>query len=37
MSRTQVFLFCFRMRRRELGVIGATRHALREAFRPLPF
>lgn len=37
MSRTAVFFFCFRLRRRELGVIGAARQALREAFATLPF
>jgi hypothetical protein len=37
MSRTQVFRFFFSLRRRDLGVIGAARMALREAFRPTPF
>lgn len=37
MSRTAVFRLFFLLRRRDLGVIGAARMALREAFKPLPF
>lgn len=37
MTRYQVFRLFFVLRRRDLGVIGAVRMALREAFRPTPF
>lgn len=37
MSRLQVFRLYFSIRRQDLGVFGAARVALREAFRPLPF
>ena len=37
MSRLQVFRLFYSIRRYDLGVIGAIKLALREAFRPLPF
>lgn len=37
MSRTAIFRLFFSLRRRDLGVIGAARLALREAFKPTPF
>lgn len=37
MTRWQVFRLFFTLRRRDLGVIGAARLALREAQRPLEF
>jgi hypothetical protein len=37
MTRFQVFRWFFALRRRDLGVIGAARLAIREASRPLSF
>lgn len=37
MSRFQVFRLFYSIRRYDLGVIGAIKVALREAFRPVSF
>lgn len=37
MSRYQIFRLFFSIRRKDLGVIGAAKLAVREAFRPIPF
>lgn len=37
MSRLQVFRLFYSIRRYDLGVIGAIKLALREAFRPKAF
>jgi hypothetical protein len=37
MSRYQIFRLFFSIRRQDLGVIGAAKLAVREAFKPIPF
>jgi hypothetical protein len=37
MTRLAVFRLYFAVRRQDLGIFGAARVALREAFRPIPF